>query len=71
MEDTASMMDIAHRAYPVPVAGRRVESLIYVSCGRPRKGPWSSARRGSRTGEVAERLQGAGFSALPLQATWG
>jgi ATP-dependent RNA helicase DeaD len=70
VEDTASHEDIAHRAYLIP-SGRRVESLINVLL-------WEAPERALvfcptriETAEVAERLQGAGFSALPLHGDMG
>lgn len=68
--DEANHEDIAHRAYLIP-SGRRVESLVNVLL-------WEAPDRALvfcptriETAEVAERLQGAGFSALPLHGDMG
>ena len=70
VDDTAAHEDIAHRVYLTP-SGRRVESLVNVLL-------WESPERALvfcptriETAEVAERLQGAGFSALPLHGDMG
>jgi ATP-dependent RNA helicase DeaD len=70
VEDTAAHEDIAHRAYLIP-SGRRVEALVNVLL-------WEAPERALvfcptriETAEVAERLQGAGFSALPLHGDMG
>lgn len=70
VEDTAAHEDIAHRVYLTP-SGRRVESLVNVLL-------WEAPERALvfcptriETAEVAERLQGAGFSALPLHGDMG
>jgi len=70
VEDEAAHEDIAHRAYLIP-SGRRVESLVNVLL-------WEAPERALvfcptriETAEVAERLQGAGFSALPLHGDMG
>jgi ATP-dependent RNA helicase DeaD len=70
VEDRAAHEDIAHRAYLIP-SGRRVESLVNVLL-------WEAPDRALvfcptriETAEVAERLQGAGFSALPLHGDMG
>ena len=70
VEDTAAHGDIAHRAYLIP-SGRRIESLVNVLL-------WEAPDRALvfcptriETAEVAERLQGAGFSALALHGDMG
>jgi len=70
VEDTAAHEDISHRVYLTP-SGRRVESLVNVLL-------WEAPERALvfcptriETAEVAERLQGAGFSALPLHGDMG